>query len=196
MSQATATARATARPGTRPASRPAPSRPELRVVSAPQARPRLQLAIGAMALLAVGLVVLLMLNISLSRGSYELYQGQLQQRDLDEQRQALREQLMAQQAPQQLAQRARALGMVPAGNPAFVRLPDGSVVGVPQAAKAEPKPTPSGTVKPSAKPSSKPSAKPTAKPGATKPGATKPGATKKPSGKATSKPKPSGKPTP
>ena len=142
MSQATATARPAARPLTRPASRPIPpSRPQLRVVSARHSRPRLRLAISAMALLGGGLVLLLVLNISLSRGSYELYQGELRQHLLAEQQQVLREQLMANQAPQHLARRARALGMVPAPNPVFVRLPDGSVVGVPAIAKAAARPT-------------------------------------------------------
>ena len=101
-----------------------------------------------MALLGGGLVLLLVLNISLSRGSYELYQGELRQHLLAEQQQVLREQLMANQAPQHLARRARALGMVPAPNPAFVRLPDGSVVGVPAIARAAVKPTTAQPVKP------------------------------------------------
>jgi hypothetical protein len=157
MSQATATARSAARPPTRPASRAVPpSRPQLRVVSARHSRPQLRLAISAMALLGGGLVLLLVLNISLSRGSYELYQGELRQHLLAEQQQVLREQLMANQAPQHLARRARALGMVPAPNPAFVRLPDGSVVGVPAIAQAAVKPTTAQPVKATKKPTVKP----------------------------------------
>ena len=166
-----ATARSAARPLTRPASRQIPpSRPQLRVVSARQSRPRLRLAISAMALLGGGLVLLLVLNISLSRGSYELYQGELRQHLLAEQQQVLREQLMANQAPQHLARRARALGMVPAPNPVFVRLPDGSVVGVPAIAKAAVKPTkppaaqPVKPVKATKKKPAKPALKPTKQP--------------------------------
>jgi hypothetical protein len=59
------------------------------------------------ALLTGGLVLLLLLNISLSRGAYELYRGQAQLSRLEEQRQATEEDLLAQQAPQELAARAR-----------------------------------------------------------------------------------------
>ncbi|GMA85430.1 hypothetical protein GCM10025868_06800 [Angustibacter aerolatus] len=49
-----------------------------------------------------------------------------------------------------LGARARALGMVPAGSPAFLRLQDGTVLGVAAAAKAPPAPT--VTAKPTASP--------------------------------------------
>jgi hypothetical protein len=166
MSQSNA-ARVTARPAARPTGRAAAAPPRLRVVPAGHARTRVRLVLLCVALLTGGLVLLLMLNISLSRGAYELYRGQAQLSRLEEQRQATEEDLLAQQAPQELAARARRLGMVPAPNVAFVRLDDGRVLGTPTAA---PRPThapaPAPTAPPTASPGASP-AKATAKPGAT-----------------------------
>ena len=134
MTRSSAAARVT--PAARPNGRPAPPA-RLRVVAAGHSRVRMRLAVLCIGLLGGGLVLLLLLNISLSRGSYELYQRQAQQNLLDEQVQSLQQGLLAEQAPQSLAARARALGMVPAPNPAFVRIGDGKVLG-----SATPAPTP------------------------------------------------------
>jgi hypothetical protein len=127
-----------ARVAARPAARAA-APPRLRVVPAGHARTRVRLVLLCVALLTGGLVLLLLLNISLSRGAYELYRGQAQLSRLQELRQATEEDLLAQQAPQELATRARHLGMVPAPNVAFLRLNDGRVLGTVTAA---PRPTP------------------------------------------------------
>jgi hypothetical protein len=161
MSQSNA-ARVAARPAARPAGRAA-APPRLRVVPAGHARTRVRLVLLCVALLTGGLVLLLLLNISLSRGAYELYRGQAQLSRLEEQRQATEEDLLAQQAPQELAARARRLGMVPAPNVAFVRLGDGRVLGTPTAA-ARPKPPPVRT--PAAAPTAT-AASPTKAPAAT-----------------------------
>lgn len=137
MSQSSA-ARATARPVTRPASRGTRTPvtpPRLRVVSLPrQSRSRAPLAFACAGLLVLSLVTLLLLNITLSRGSYELYQLESEHTRLAERQQTLQEQLDALAAPQHLARKARGLGMVPAPGPAFVRLSDGDVLGVPERA--------------------------------------------------------------
>lgn len=140
-----ATARVPARP-VRPAS-PGPSRsrpvaPRLRVVAPRVGRYRTRLAMVCLGLLATGLVGLLMLTISLGSGGYQLAQLQRQQRDLANQRQALAEQVQEMEAPQDLAARARKLGMVPAPNTAFLQLPNGRVLGTAAAATAPPKPAP------------------------------------------------------
>lgn len=109
---------------------PHPSGPRLRVVSVPRRpRSRVGLIVGCSLILVTGLVALLLLNITLSRGSYELYRLEADQVQLAEQKQTLREQLDAAAAPQQLARRARELGMVPADGTAFVRLSDRKLVG-------------------------------------------------------------------
>lgn len=136
MSQSTAVR--VARPAARPASRPVPRQtgraaaPRLRVVAAPvHARSRAGLVVGCLALLAVGLVGLLLLNVSLEKGAFVRRQQQAKLDQLLEQRQALLEELAQREAPQSLARRAMALGMVEAPNAAFVRTSDGRVLGVP-----------------------------------------------------------------
>jgi hypothetical protein len=138
VSSSAAAARPLARPAVRPAPgvRPRPQAPRLKVVAPARSGSRTGLALLAVALLAGGLITLLMLNISLSRGSYQLSDAKTEQRKLEERRQALQEQIQAASAPQRLASRARDLGMVPAPNTAFVEVPSGKVRGKPAAAEA------------------------------------------------------------
>jgi hypothetical protein len=125
MSQSTAVA---TRPAVRPAARPAP---RLRVVGAPaHARSRAGLVVASLALLAVGLVGLLLLNVSLEKGAFVRRTQLAQLEQLSDQREGLREQIAALEAPQSLASRAAALGMVEAPNAAFLAK-DGRILGVP-----------------------------------------------------------------
>jgi hypothetical protein len=141
MSQATAV-RTAERPVGRSAPRPSPTPPRLRVVSTPvHTRSRAGLVVGCMALLASGLVALLLLNVSLERGSYVLQDQQTKTTQLQDQAQTLREQLAALQAPQNLAAQATKLGMVPNPNAAFLRASDGKILGVPTRAVAVRAPT-------------------------------------------------------
>ena len=150
MSSSAAAARPLARPALRPApgTRPRPQAPRLKVVTPARSGSRTGLALLAVALLAGGLLTLLVLNISLSRGSYQLSDAQLEGRKLAERQQALEEEIEAARAPQRLAARARDLGMVPAPNTAFVELPSGKVRGRPAEAKAPVKPKPKASTKP------------------------------------------------
>ena len=132
MSQSSA-ARATTRPTARTAARPLRQQlpPRLRVVSAPATtRSRAGLVLGCGAVLVVGLVAVLLLNINLSRGAYEVHQLETEHTRLAEQQQTLQEQLDAEAAPPRLAERAAELGMVPAPGTAFVRLSDGKVLAI------------------------------------------------------------------
>ena len=141
MSQSTAV-RATARPVARNRPRPKPEPPRLRVVGTPAyARSRAGLVLGCLGLLAAGLVGLLLLNVSLERGAYQLRSEQTEAARLQEQRQALQEQIAALQAPQNLAAAAEELGMVRNPNAAFIRTSDGKVLGVPQQAATPPAPS-------------------------------------------------------
>ena len=145
MSQATA-ARAT-RPAARPSARTLLPGRRLRVVSASASvRSRAGLVVVCLALLAAGLFALLLINISLGHGSYEMYKLQAEQKQLADQRDALSEQIADAQAPQQLAQQAAALGMVPAPQVAFLHLRNGAVSGA--AVPASPAPTPTVSTTP------------------------------------------------
>jgi hypothetical protein len=130
----------TARPLRAPA-RPVPAAPRLRVVAPPaRGRTRAGVTVLCLVLLAGGLVTLLMVNISLSHGSYTLRDLQEKQTRLQEQQQALQEDLDRVQTPQHLAQQAQGYGMVPAPRPAFLRLGTGDVLGAPAAARTPPPP--------------------------------------------------------
>jgi hypothetical protein len=129
MSQSTAVRSA------RPA--PRPGAPRLRAVAAPVgARSRAGLVMGCLSLLSVGLVGLLLLNMSLEKGAFVRRRQQAELERLLEAKQALTEELAALSAPQSLAVRAAQLGMVPAPNAAFVRMSDGRRFGVPSPAVA------------------------------------------------------------
>ena len=82
-------------------------------------------------LLAGGLVALLLLNTALNQGTFELTRLQQQTTRLTDQQQGLQQQIAAWSAPDDLAARARQLGMVPGGVPAFLK-DDGAVLGSPQ----------------------------------------------------------------
>jgi hypothetical protein len=110
-------------------------RPRLQVVTPPPtSRSRGPFIVGCTALLVVSLLGLLVLNISLSRGAYEVHDLQVRATALTEREQQISEELASRAAPARLAQEARKLGMVPAGAPAFIRLSDGKVLGKPQPA--------------------------------------------------------------
>ncbi|TDT95680.1 septum formation initiator [Streptomyces sp. 846.5] len=116
-------------------------------------------------ILTGGLIALLLLNTALNQGSFQLTKLQQQTNRLTDERQGLQQQIGAWSAPDALSARARQLGMVPGGNPAFLR-DDGTVQGSPTpiAAAAVPQ-VAQPTAGPSASASPKPSA--TAKTGAT-----------------------------
>lgn len=145
------------------------ARAHLRVVTAARPPRRMPFVVLCSVVLAAGLLAVLLLNLQLARGAYALHDLQRESVLLGEQEGQLREQLDGLEAPGVLAQRATELGMVPGSSPAFLRLPDGQVLGVPQAAATAPAAEGDGTdgassgATPSAKPSAKPSATPSAK---------------------------------
>jgi hypothetical protein len=81
-------------------------------------------------LLASGLIVLLLLNTAVAQDSFGLQRLQAGSQQLTDQKQALVQNNDLAASPEQLAQRAWALGLVPASGSAFVELPSGRVVGV------------------------------------------------------------------
>lgn len=85
-------------------------------------------------LLGGGLIGLLVLNSALSEGGFRLDDLQKDTKSLTDEEQALQRDVDAYAAPDALQRRARQLGMVPGGDPAFLG-PDGTVRGVPGAAE-------------------------------------------------------------
>jgi hypothetical protein len=84
-------------------------------------------------LLGGGLIGLLVLNSALSEGSFKLTDLQKETKSLTDEQQGLQRDIDAYSAPEALVRRARELGMVPGGDPAFLD-PDGTVKGVPSPA--------------------------------------------------------------
>ncbi|MER5887673.1 septum formation initiator family protein, partial [Streptomyces sp. NPDC001941] len=93
-------------------------------------------------LLGGGLIALLLLNSSLNEGSFRLSELKRKTTELTDEEQALQRDVDDRSAPDALERRARELGMVPGGSPAFLGT-DGKVKGDPSPA-AEPSadPTP------------------------------------------------------
>lgn len=132
MSAATArAARPVIRPVTRPAGRTAArSTAYLRlVVTRRSSAAKAPFVAAVVGILAVGLLGLLALNTVLAQDAFRLHALQLQGKTLAVEEQSLQREVEQAQSPQSLAARASALGMVPGGPPAFLRLADGKVLG-------------------------------------------------------------------
>ncbi|MFI9234723.1 septum formation initiator family protein [Streptomyces cinnamoneus] len=98
-------------------------------------------------LLGSGLISLLLLNSSLNQGSFDLSRLQRKTTELTDEQQALQQEVDQLAAPDALERRARELGMIPGGSPAFLN-PDGTVSGVPVPAGSEDPATPASYVAP------------------------------------------------
>ncbi|WP_246235483.1 septum formation initiator, partial [Streptomyces boluensis] len=120
-------------------------------------------------LLGGGLIALLILNSSLNQGSFRLSKLKKEATELTDQQQELQRDVDGYSAPGSLEQRARELGMVPGGNPAFLD-PDGKIRGTTGPAAAAPVAPPatprtaSTTPPPSGTPSGAPAASPSSTP--------------------------------
>ncbi|GAA2741523.1 septum formation initiator family protein [Kitasatospora cinereorecta] len=100
-------------------------------------RGRTPFAVLVVVLLSAGLLGLLMLNTALNQGSIKLARLQKQTTEATDQQQTLQHQIDQQSAPDALERRARELGMVPGGDPAFLG-DDGKVLGTPKEAQDSP----------------------------------------------------------
>lgn len=120
-------------PSTRPSTRPQPStRPKtpLRLVPAPA--PSLRrgpFIILILALVILGTLGLLVLNTVIAADSFRMEQLIQRNAELAVTEQGLQRQVNEALSPEALAESARELGMIPAGQPGFILVaPDGSIV--------------------------------------------------------------------
>jgi len=130
----------------RPAERPEKVR-RFRVLP----RSRASFVLTVMVLLAAGVATTLWLSTQAIADSYRLEQLREENSNLAEQSELLQQDVATADSPSSLAARAKALGMVPAGEPAhLVQNPDGSitVVGTPEKVTPPPPPPPPSTPAP------------------------------------------------
>jgi cell division protein FtsB len=88
-----------------------------------------------LAVLAAGLVGLIIMSTVLQAQSFEAAKLDRQAASLATEQQAIARDVDRLQSPANVASRAIAIGMVPNANPAFLRLSDGKVLGKPAAAE-------------------------------------------------------------
>ena len=114
-----------------------PTRTSLRVVP-PWAgrRTRGTFVVVVITGLAAGLVGLLLLNIAMQKGAFELARLDAQASELRTRQQALDLDVDRLASPARLAEQATAQGMVPTTNPVFLDIASGEVVGTPTPAAA------------------------------------------------------------
>ncbi|MFR9722264.1 FtsB family cell division protein [Streptomyces sp. MS19] len=94
-------------------------------------------------LLGAGMLGLLLLNASLNEGSFELSELRRETKELTDEQQELQAEVDGYAAPDALAERAREMGMVPGGPPAFLT-GGGDLLGETDPTPA-PSPTPTAT---------------------------------------------------
>lgn len=130
----------------------------------PQRRPapRHRLLLACVAVLSLGLLGVLLLNTVVSQGAFRQFDLELELIELSEEEERLARAVQLAEAPVSVERRARALGMVPAGSPVFLRLADGAILGEPV-----PAPAPTGPVSFQDAPGITPTRKPTATPTST-----------------------------
>lgn len=95
----------------------------------PAAPPRMPFVLLLVGLLGGALVSLLLLNTVLAQDAFTLTELQRSNKQLNQQRQALQEEIAKEESPARLGQRAKELGMREPHQPAFVDAQTGHVVG-------------------------------------------------------------------
>lgn len=172
------------RPATAPAQ--APARPRLSVVPAPASTTagRLPFVLAVGAVLATGLVLLLLLHTLAAQDGFTVHSLQAKSASLADQEQQLAYADLQAQSPAQLAARAKALGMVQATSIAVTQR-HGRPVAVLEGFAPAPAPSPSASASPSASPSPSPSHSAATSPVAKQPTTSKTAPAVRPSPKAT-----------
>lgn len=119
--------------------------PRLRVAPPPPVSvPRAPFAALIVLLVVGGVLGILAVNTKINENAFRLERLQQQQARLDLEKQQLDKQIAEAEAPGNLTANARRLGLVDAGEPGYIRLPDGKTIGVPQPATGKPSVTSQG----------------------------------------------------
>jgi hypothetical protein len=145
------------------------SAPRLHVAPpAPVSTPRAPFIAVVIAIVVAGVFGILLINTKTNENTFELSRLQDRQAALDNQQQRLENQIAGYESTGNLDAAARRLGLVKADTPAYIRLPDGKIIGVPRAGVGQPAVTAQdpATAKPAAQ---DPAAAQAAAPGAAAP---------------------------
>ncbi|WP_203740989.1 hypothetical protein [Catellatospora bangladeshensis] len=114
-------------------------RPRLRLAPPmPVAAPRTPFVLLIVLVVVAGVLGILVLNTKIAEGGMQLTEMKKQQQQLDLREQQISQEIAQAESPGHLDAAAKRLGLVPAGAPAFIRLPDGKIIGVPQPATGKP----------------------------------------------------------
>jgi hypothetical protein len=133
--QGSAALQPTPEPRPEPAAKAAP---RLRVAPPlPVMVPRAPFIVLVLLLVVGGVLGILVLNTKINENAFRLHDLRLRQTNLDQRQSELEQRLADYESPNNLAAAACKLGLVPAGTPAFIRLPDGKVIGTPQPASGD-----------------------------------------------------------
>jgi hypothetical protein len=107
--------------------------PRLRVAPpAPISAPRAPFIAVVIVLVVAGVFGILLINTRTNENTFKISKLQDQQAALDNQQQQLENQIAGYESTGNLDAAARRLGLVKADTPAYIRLPDGKVIGVPK----------------------------------------------------------------
>ncbi len=115
-----------------------PQKPQLRVAPpAPVTVARAPFVALVLVVVVAGVLGILVLNAKINENAFTLSHLQDQQSTLDQQEQQLDQHLATLEAPNSLAAAAHRLGLTSSGTPAYLPLPNGQSVGVPQPAAGQ-----------------------------------------------------------
>ena len=113
--------------------------PRLRVAPpAPISAPRAPFITAVIGLVIVGVIGILLINTKTNENSFEISRLQDSQAVLDIREQQLENQLAVYDSAGNLDAAAKRLGLIKADAPAYIRLPDGKVIGVPVPGRGQP----------------------------------------------------------
>ncbi|MCW3817354.1 hypothetical protein ONA91_23150 [Micromonospora sp. DR5-3] len=113
--------------------------PRLRVAPPPPVSVPRAPFVGLILVLVVGGVLgILAVNTKINENAFKLEKLQQEQAKLDVNQEQLEKEIADQEAPGNLTANARKLGLVESGDPAYIRLPDGKMIGVPHPAQGAP----------------------------------------------------------
>jgi hypothetical protein len=116
-----------------------PAAPRLRVAPpAPVSAPRAPFIAVVIAIVVAGVFGVLLINTKTNENTFELSRLQDRQAALDNQQQRLENQIAGYESTGNLDAAARRLGLVKADTPAYIRLPDGKIIGVPRPGMGQP----------------------------------------------------------